>query len=75
MENEKKVSEQKIIVEKDGTIKIEWVNTEFSDTVIELLPEDRKKQIKKFNEKMGIKDHKIFCGWWRLNDWKWKFKS
>jgi len=60
MKNPKK--EQKIIIEKDGSVYIEWINAEFSDTILDIMPEKDKKQIKDINDKFGIKDPKIFCG-------------
>lgn len=53
--------EQKFIIENNGDIKMEWINVLFSDTVIELLPEKQKQQIKELSKETGI-EPKIYCG-------------
>lgn len=57
----KNIPSQKFIIESDGNIKIDWISTEFSDVIIELLPEKERNQIKEMNKNMPL-GPKIFCG-------------
>jgi hypothetical protein len=51
---------QKFVIKENGEIHVEWVTVEFSDVVLELLPENQKKIIVD-NTPVGMKP-RIFCG-------------
>lgn len=53
--------QQKFVILPDGTVDIEWINPAFSDVIIELLPEDRRKSLFELSEKFGT-EPKIYCG-------------
>jgi len=56
------VSEQKFIIQPDGTIIVEWVNPDFSDVIIDALySEKEKEEIYKLSKKTKLKP-KIWCG-------------
>jgi len=53
--------DQKIVIGKDGSIEIEWINPSLSDTILELLPEDQRKSVVEPSVDSGL-EPKIYCG-------------
>lgn len=58
------IQPQKIIIEEDGSIQIDWINPAFSDTILELLPKEERQRIEEFykDSNTDIKNFKIWCG-------------
>ena len=52
---------QKFVINPKGEIEVEWINTRFSDVIIELLPEQERKQLIELNKDSPL-GPKIFCG-------------
>lgn len=58
--DKKRLSQQKFVIKTDGTIKVDWVNPDFSDIIINAVM--TKEQREDFISTVDDNDPKIWCG-------------